>query len=234
MSPLIVGAVAGVAVAGALAFFLFRRERQRHASLAAAAAGLGFVAAPDAEAELVERLSGFALFNAAHGPRARHLQEAAVDGMRVSLFEFTAGSGEDAFHRSAVCVRSPRTSLPSFTLQPEGWFDRVAERFGAQDIDFSERQEFSMRDPLRGVDEDAIRGLFTDPVLAAFEGRESISVEAQEETLLVYTSSGRIPVGGVSVFVSRALEVFALLAGGTVPAKEADTTQETASPGVPS
>src|SRR3989475_9165166 len=55
-------------------------------------------------------------------------------------------------------------ALPRFCCTPEGFWDRLAQRFGRQDFDFVEDPEFSAAYQLRGDDEAAIQRLFTPDV----------------------------------------------------------------------
>ena len=55
-------------------------------------------------------------------------------------------------------------ALPRFCCTPEGFWDRLAQRFGRQDFDFPEDPAFSDAYQLQGDDEAAVRAAFTAEV----------------------------------------------------------------------
>jgi hypothetical protein len=60
------------------------------------------------------------------------------------------------------------TAFPKFALGPEGWFSRLGQMLGMQDLDFPESPEFSNAYRLRGPDESSIRQLFTPEIREFF------------------------------------------------------------------
>lgn len=119
---------------------------------------------------------GFGVF--AHGRRRRWgaTINGQVGGRPFTLFEYayvTGGGNSRNQHRLTVMAwEAPEQTLPRFSLVPEGFFRRLAQRFGAQDFDFEEDAEFSRAYQLQGDDERAVRALFT-PGRRAFLMAES-------------------------------------------------------------
>ena len=81
---------------------------------------------------------------------------------------------------------SYETNIPDFTIAKEFLSDRIAERFGAQDIDFKEYPEFSRKYVLKGADEQAIRNLFQEPVVRFFEKHEGLYMEVHNNKILIH------------------------------------------------
>lgn len=81
---------------------------------------------------------------------------------------------------------SYETNIPDFTIAKEFLSDRIAERFGAQDIDFKEYPEFSRKYVLKGADEQAIRNLFQEPVIRFFEKHDGLYMEVHNNKILIH------------------------------------------------
>ena len=88
-----------------------------------------------------------------------------MGGRPFTAFEYTyvtGGGNSNHQHRLTVLLwEAPEAALPRFSLVPEGFFRRLAQRFGVQDFDFDEDAEFSRAYQLQGDDERAVRALFT-------------------------------------------------------------------------
>jgi hypothetical protein len=110
-------------------------------------------------------LEGFGVFHQGHNRRWRATISGQSGGRAFTAFEYTyvtGGGKNSSHHRLTVMLwESTETSLPAFTLVPEGFFRRLAQRFGAKDFDFEEDPEFSRAYQLQGDDEAAVRALFT-------------------------------------------------------------------------
>jgi len=89
-----------------------------------------------------------------------------------TAFEYkwvTGGGKSSATHFiGGVVWERVQASLPMFAMSPEGWFTRLGEMFGMQDIDFPESPEFSRGYRLKGPDDAGIRSLFTPEIRQFF------------------------------------------------------------------
>jgi len=123
---------------------------------------------PGAEAALAE---AFGILREGHNRRWRATITGRVGGRAFTAFEYsyvTGGGKHSSQHRYAMLVwEQAEANLPRFSLAPEGFFHRLAQRFGVKDFDFVEDPEFSRSYQLQGDDEAAVRALFT-PARRAF------------------------------------------------------------------
>jgi hypothetical protein len=158
---LIVGAGA---VGGIAALIAFRQRRRREAfEQYCLVRGYRFERErPGAEAALAET---FGIFREGHSRRWRDTISGQVGGRPFTAFEYsyvTGGGKHSSHHRFAMLVwEKAEANLPRFSLAPEGFFSRLAQRFGRKDFDFVEDPEFSRSYQLQGDDETAVRTLFT-------------------------------------------------------------------------
>ena len=131
---------------------------------------------------------------------------------------YVVASGEDSTKtivQTVICFHSPQLSLPDFSMRPEKWHHKLRSKLGYQDIDFESHPtavEFSKKYLLRGKDEQKIRALFTDEVLAFFAGQDKIRVEGFSSHLCFYRACKLIEPEDIPAFMKEGFEVFRLFA----------------------
>lgn len=215
MNPpvLIVLFVLAAAAVVALAVVLTRRgASRRRAGLEAVAQQSGWSYSSDTVEP--EALGGptFPLFTQGRARKASNIMRLPPGATAVTVFDYqyTVGSGQHQ-HTTAqtvVHVRSSRFRLPPFVLGPENLLHKIGGLLGYHDIDFDENPEFSKKYLLRSKEaEDSVRDLFTPAVRAYFDQRTPLTVEGQDDAVLVYGSGRRVKPEDVSSFVEDAQAV---------------------------
>jgi len=104
--------------------------------------------------DLEDQLEQFKLMQSGHSRGACNVLWGDHAGSKVILFEYShkTGSGKHQTTHSFVCCQwQLPVSLVPMAIRPEGLFDRMAEWFGHNDIDF-ESSEFSRRYHVTGDD----------------------------------------------------------------------------------
>lgn len=76
--------------------------------------------------------------------------------------------------------------VPSFTMEQEGFFDKIKGMAGFDDIDFDSHDEFSNKFLLRGKDEEAIRLFFKNDLLDLIEAHPNYHIENTDAMVLIY------------------------------------------------
>jgi len=138
----------------ALIIYAWVQGDKRRKLLAAYAASRGMQFSSEDPFDIPTSLGGFGLMQQGHGKGAANVHWGAPRGFDVMLFEYEykTGSGKDESTHSHICCRwSLPAPLANMAMRPEGVFDRVAEWFGQNDIDF-ESEEFSRRYHVTGSD----------------------------------------------------------------------------------
>jgi hypothetical protein len=77
-------------------------------------------------------------------------------------------------------------NLPSFSLDKEGFLEKLYSLGDYNDIDFSMHKDFSKRFYLRGEKEQEIRGLFNASLVQFFESNPYYHVECCGDLLLIF------------------------------------------------
>ena len=78
-------------------------------------------------------------------------------------------------------------AIPCFTLDQEGFFEKVSALAGFKDIAIEKHADFSNRFYLRGDDDLAIQNFFTDNLVLFFESNPYYHVESNGASVLVYS-----------------------------------------------
>ena len=171
MTPPIAVIALGIAVPVGIIGAYVLAERRRREALQQYSEQRGYrfdPKRPDAEIELAE---AFPIFRKGHGHDWGCTITGQIGGTPFTAFDYlyvTGGGKNSQRHRIAMMLwETPGASLPRFSLGPEGFWRRIAQRFGAQDFDFEGDEAFSRGYELQGDDEAAVRALFT-PARRAF------------------------------------------------------------------
>jgi hypothetical protein len=186
----------GLALGGAIALAVRAGERKRRAAYEEYCMMRGFQFEP-ARAAGERRFQEFLdVFNQGHSRKWGYTIAGRLHGCPFTAFEYrwvTGGGKSSTTHRigGIVWERDP-PDLPKFTLSPEGWFSRVGQFFGAQDIDFVESPEFSRGYRLKGPNEQAIRAVMTTEVRNFFAATPKQLV-AGGGRFLLWWQDGRLP-----------------------------------------
>lgn len=154
---------------------------------------------PRAEQALADALP---IFKRGHSKSWGSTITGQVGGKPFMAFEYsyvTGGGNHSSRHPLAVMLwESPELALPRFSLAPEGFWRRIAQRFGAQDFDFENDDEFSRAYELQGDDEAAVRALFTTARRAALIAQEPDGTTPRHHVAgagnrLIWWRTGRFP-----------------------------------------
>lgn len=188
-------------------------EEQRSQEYAAVARKLGLAFSASGDAELLESLGNFSLFQLGHGRKLRNLIRGQTQNVHVALFDYTyttGGGNSSSTHRQTV-VRfdSPWLDLPRFEVRPVHVGYRLAKLLGYRDIVISEFSRFSKKYLLRGDDEDAIRNAFTDDVVLHLEALDGLYILGERSRLVVYRAGKRLRGYELKGFLEEAFGVYA-------------------------
>jgi carbonic anhydrase len=208
---IIPGVIAIIAVALYVNYLV---EKKRTEGMQRVAEELGFEFSPKGDGPLLTELSLFNLFTQGHSRRLYNLMRGEANNLEVDIFDYTyvTGSGKSShtWNQTIVCFGMGETSLPSFSLRPETFWDKIGSWFGYQNINFDTHAGFSDKYLLRGRDEEAVRGLFPDEVLGSFERQPGLSVEGYGHRLVFYRQSKRVDPDNLRAFLEEGFKVLAL------------------------
>lgn len=211
----IVFVAAIIALGIVLYFYNRRKEQERTEQFRAVAAQLAWKFAEESSMNMIAGLEHFTLFNQGHGKEIKNFMYGEANGVKAAVFDYVyvTGSGKHRqVHRQSVTYLEPANlRVPYFSLRPEGFFTKIIQAFGYQDIDFGQRPEFSKQYLLRGQDEPAIRQAFNDRLLSFFESYPGTCVDGGGNQLFVFRAGHRFQPHEVQSQLALALNIFSLL-----------------------
>lgn len=164
MNPVLIVALAA-GIVGTIVAFAFVADRRRHAGFTEYCLSRGYHLERERRGAQDELSEAFAVFRQGRHRRWRWTITGAVGGRAFTAFDYdfvAGGNNSTRRHRLAMILwESADARLPRFSLAPEGFFQRLGQRFGVKDFDFDEDPEFSRAYQLQGDDEGAVRSLFS-------------------------------------------------------------------------
>jgi hypothetical protein len=207
--------IIGIAAIVAVALYInYLVEKKRTEGMQRVAEELGFEFSPKGDGPLLTELSLFNLFTQGHSRRLYNLMRGEANNLEVDIFDYTyvTGSGKSShtWKQTLVCFGMREASLPSFSLRPETFWDKIGTWFGYQNIDFDTNPAFSDKYLLRGRDEEAVRALFGEDVLGFFERQPGLSIEGYGHRLIFYRQSKRVDPDNIRGFLEEGFKVLAL------------------------
>ncbi len=164
---------------------------------------------------MIAGLEHFALFNQGHSKQIKNFMYGEANGVKAAVFDYVyvtgAGKNRQTHHQSVTYLEPANLRTPYFSLRPEGFFTKIMQAFGDQDIDFGQRPDFSKQYLLRGQDEMHIRQTFNDGLLSFFESYAGTCVDAGNNQLFVFRSGYRFQPHEVQSQIAVALNVLQFL-----------------------
>src|SRR5712692_2619319 len=201
-------------------FTRLRKEKKRTQQLQATAAQLGWNFAASAPLNMIPGLERFALFNEGQDRQIKNFMYGEASGIKAAVFDYfyVTGLGQVGFQggrrqihaQSVVYLEPPYLRVAYFTLRPENFLSKIFTAFGAQDIDFGQRPEFSRQYILRGQDEQAIRQTFNDRLLSFYETYPGTCTDGGGNQLFVYRDGYRFQPQEIQSYVGLGLSVLNL------------------------
>ncbi len=200
-----------VFIAGIIAIVIYLDKKRREA-LGGFAEEMGLDFQPKGDAEMQSQFSRFGLFNSGHSKKIKNVIRGETDVATITMFDYqyTVGHGkhQHTHKQTVVTMESNDLQIPSFTMRPEGLFDKLGGILGFQDIDFEEHPEFSKMFVLKGENEVAIREFFDLPLLDFFASRKGIAFECQPGIFIYYRGGRTAKVPALKDFLNEGYTVY--------------------------
>lgn len=161
-----------LALAGAMALVSRARERKRREAYTEFCLTRGFKFEPQTPDGERRFRDVFGPFQKGDGDSWRNTISGTKNAVPFTAFEYvwTEGGGRSrhTVRRSGIIWESDDAAFPRFDLVPEGFFSKIGQIFGMQDIDFDDAPEFSETYRLSGPSESVVRDLFTPEIRRFF------------------------------------------------------------------
>ena len=188
--------ILGLAAVAALAIYQYYRTQQRKKDMMALAARQGwtFLAAKDRGMEL--RFGAFACLQQGSNRYAYNILQGRYGERAICGFDYhyetystnSKGHRQTHHHYFSAVVLDTQLPLKRLVIRPEGFFDKISEFFGVDDIDFESNQfsrQFHVTSPDRRWAFDVIHQETMEFLLAA----PRFTIELAGPRVIVHRSS---------------------------------------------
>lgn len=162
-----------------------------------------------------ELFAGFKLASLGRDRVVSNVLAADSGELRMVIFDYryTIGSGKQKStpRRTVVLAQSNELALPAFELSPESLFQKFANLFGYQDINFDDDAEFSKSFRLQGLDAEQIREFFTAKRRRELLSQRSVSLEGNRDHFIFYQARRQPSVEDFKSLMERAFAIFSVM-----------------------
>lgn len=192
--PAIMLTVMATAVAAALGILL-RNQKRRRQMTEQLASELNMSHTVRDDMGLLGQLKHFDLFRREksmfRNGKITNLMRRTVGDTEVFLFDYaytvSTGKSSHTFRQTVFFANDKEWYLPDFKIQPETWWHKVQQYFGAlKDINFNDNAEFSEKYLLTGQFETLIRQQFDQELQYFFLERPPVHIEGSNYYLIAY------------------------------------------------
>ncbi|MEX0678858.1 MAG: hypothetical protein WD063_17405 [Pirellulales bacterium] len=170
--------ILGLALVAALAIYQYYRTQQRKKDLMALAARHGWRFEPGKDSNMEARFAVFSCLQQGANRYAYNILEGEFQKRGICAFDYhyetyttnSKGHRQTHHHHFSAVVVDTHLPLKPLVIRPEGFFDKIGEFLGMDDIDFESNQfsrEFHVTSPDRRWAFDVIHQATMEFLLAA-------------------------------------------------------------------
>ena len=193
MEPLIiVGVVAIIVVVVVIGYIAARKRRE---AMAAVAGRLGLRFQPRKNRGLARQYRFLDKLRQGSNRYAFNILSGSYQGHDVMLFDYhyQTGSGKDTHHHyfSFFIMQLPMP-FPELVIDKEGFFSKIAQAFGYDDIDF-ESHEFSRKFCVRSADKKFAYDVCNGRMIEYLLSNSDLSIEIEGDSLAISFSRRLAP-----------------------------------------
>lgn len=175
----------------------------------------------DEDDTLLRSLNHLALFRQSRSQGAWNVMRGQTDDVAVTIMDHRYSSGSSSSgktrnvsEQTVIVFQSDRLSLSSFTLRPQDLAHKISTAvLGYQDINFEDHRAFSKQYHLHGNDEESIRQLFNENVLAYFEQHGKLMADGSGDSLVLCRLRKTVTAKDIKSLLAQGFEVFNLFKG---------------------
>jgi hypothetical protein len=203
-------AIATIIVCAIIWAAIAAQKRRRELTELAARLGLDF--RPEKDAGLADGFSFFKRLGQGRDRYAYNILSGQFDRQRVMVFDYhyKTGSGKNTHHHhfTFFILYLPR-DFPELLIVPEGFFSKLAQAFGFEDIDF-ESAEFSRAFCVRSKDKRFAYDVCNPQMMEYLLANRDLGLEI-EGPFLALGFDSTLPVDRIELNLVRLVELRSLL-----------------------
>ena len=194
---IIVGFIALIVVVGILGYISARKRRE---AMAALAAKLGLHFDPNKNWDIARRYSFLDKLRSGSNRYTFNIMAGSYQGHDVSLFDYhyethstdSKGHRQTHHHYFSFFILHLPASFPELTIGSEGFFSKIAQALGYDDIDF-ESHEFSRKFCVRSPDKKFAYDVCNARMIEYLLSNTDLAIEIEGDALAISFSSRLVP-----------------------------------------
>ncbi len=210
MEPLIFIGIIALVVVGIV--FGHLAAQKRRAAMLAVANRLGLSFDPSKDRDLPRQFGFLDRLHQGHNRYAFNILSGTYTGHDLTLFDYhyQTGSGKNThhFYLSFFILRLPGV-FPELVVQPEGFFSKIAQAIGYEDIDF-ESHEFSRKFCVRSKDKKLAYDVCNAKMIEYLLANSDLVIEIERDSLAI-AFNRRLAPENIEPNLSRLIAVRSLM-----------------------
>jgi hypothetical protein len=216
MNPIILFVGFAVVVIG-FAIFGHIAAAKRREAMSAIAASLGLQYRPDKDRQLASSYRFLDKLRRGSNRYAYNVLSGTYEGHPVMMFDYhyethstnSKGHRQTHHHHLSVAILTLSRSFPELKIAPEGFFSKMAQMVGFDDIDF-ESHEFSRKFCVRSSDKKFAYDFCNARMIEYLLPHPELTIEV-EDTAMAICSSGRIKLDRIRPVLSQLVTLRSLM-----------------------
>lgn len=202
----------------ALGIFGYIQEKKRKEALQLIAKQLGLSFSPARDRSIASTYRFLDRLRAGENRYAYNVMRGtAPEGYPMVLFDYhyettttdSDGDRQTTHHYFSVFTLTMKKHFPELTIEPEGFFSKIAQALGFDDIDF-ESHEFSRRYKVKGPDKKFAYDVCNAQMIDYLLKQEKLAIEL-ESNVLAMVFSGRMKPENVKFNYERLQKIRSLM-----------------------
>ncbi|MBW8040075.1 MAG: hypothetical protein FVQ85_08760 [Planctomycetes bacterium] len=214
---IIVGVVALIVVIVVIGILAHISAKKRREAMAALAMRLGLRFDPDKNRELARRYQFLNKLRSGSNRYAYNILSGNNEGHEVTLFDYhyethstdSKGRRQTHHHYFSFFILSLPGAFPELTIGKEGFFSKIGQALGYDDIDF-ESHEFSRKFCVRSKDKKFAYDFCNGRMIEYLLSNTDLTIEIEGEALAI-SFSGRLSPEKIEPNLKRLIRVRSLM-----------------------
>ena len=194
MAPIIIVPIIAVVIIAGVIYSIIAAKKRREA-MALLAQQLGLSYDPRKDRSVDDHLNFLNQLNIGSNRYATNLMNGNYQGHDVELFDYhyQTGSGKNTHHHHLSCfILRLEISCPELIITKEGFFSKIAQAIGFDDIDF-ESHEFSRRFSVKSKDKKFAYDVCNAQMIEFLLANTDLSIEIEFNTIaLIFPTQARV------------------------------------------
>ena len=206
-----------IALAAGVMLIGWWQAKKRREAFAQLAAELGFTYAPAKDRAFARRYSFLENMDDGSNRYVFNLLSGTVEDQAVHIFDYhyetysrdSKGRRRTSHHYYSIFILALPAAFPELTLRPEGFFSKIGQALGFDDIDF-ESHEFSRRYAVRSRDKKFAYDFCNAQMIDYLLAQETLAIEV-EGPVLSLAFRGRLAVERIRPNLERLRQIRSLM-----------------------